>query len=558
MWKYLSTLLFILLVIAVIGFVRNNYYRRINNPLHTELQLAASFGELRPDHFHMGLDIRTAGKEDLPVYAIEDGYISRIIIEAGGYGKAIFITHTNGFTALYAHLNNFSDAVDAYMTARQYNTQSWQQDVLISPGQFAVNKGDLVAYSGNTGHSQGPHLHFELRDTKTGNNLNPALYGFVVKDHTPPSILGLYWYDRRYSTYESGPTAIDLKRKIIKVTSPLISLGMRAEDRVDDSRFRYGIFRTQVWMDEQLIHDVTMNNFSDSDSRYVNACIDYSTRITRGHYIQHLSRLPGNRLPVYAAHDGLISLPDNAPHDVTIRISDIAGNQAELRFVLQKGSTDPVTHQFSANTQLLAPGRVNIINSSNAVVRFGSRSFYDTVPFMLRELVSTEKYSASPRISLHNATVPVHERYTVNIRSNLKPGSPLRDKTVMQFSGFKKKAVVKGSWEGNSMRASFDELGRVQLMIDTIPPEIIPAGWTNHENFDGEKNKLAILVNDNMGEMVQFHAEIDGQWVLFGRKANLFTYVLDKHCPSGRRRLSIQVTDVAGNVTEKHYFFTRR
>jgi hypothetical protein len=565
MWKYFSTLIFILLVVMVIGFVRSNYYRRIKNPLHTELQLAANFGELRPDHFHMGLDIRTEGKEDLPVYAIEDGYISRIKIEAAGYGKAVFITHANGFTSLYAHLNNYGPAVEQYIIAQQYKSQRWQQDISFSPGQFPVSKGELIAYSGNTGHSEGPHLHFELRDTKTGNNLNPALYGFVVKDHTPPSILGLYWYDRRYSTYEKGPTAIDItgkdgdygtKRKIVKVTSPIISLGIRTEDRVDDSRFRYGVFRMQVWMDKELIHDMTMNNFPDSDSRYVNACIDYTARITKGQYIQHLSRLPGNRLPLFGNNNnGLIRLPDNSPHDVLIRVSDIAGNATDLKFVLQKGGIDPVR---DPETKLLLPGQSNVVNGAYAVVHFDTRSFYDSVPFVLKEGFTRDRNAVSARINLHNPTVPVHDRYTVSIKTTLKPGSVLRDKTVMQFSGFKNKMLVKGVWEGNSMRGSFNELGKVQLFVDTISPDITTVGWSDDEIFNEEKCRISILANDNMGEIGGFGGTIDDRWVLFEQKGNLFTYVLDKHCPPGKHRLTITATDVAGNKIEKQYSFTRR
>jgi Membrane proteins related to metalloendopeptidases len=194
----------------------------------------------------MGLDIRTGGEENQPVYSVEDGYISRVKIEPGGYGKAIFVTHTNGLTSLYAHLNRYAGKIEEYITARQYKTKSWQQDVSFSPGQYPVRKDELIAYSGNTGHSEGPHVHFELRDTKTGNHLNPALYGFEVRDNTPPEIVGLYWYDRRYSTYENDPFAIDIvgskgeyksRRKTVKVTSPLISLGIHADDKVEGSRF---------------------------------------------------------------------------------------------------------------------------------------------------------------------------------------------------------------------------------------------------------------------------------------------------------------------------------
>lgn len=543
MWKYLCALFLFVVVILVIGFVRNTYSGRLNNPLHTELQLAANFGELRPDHFHMGLDIRTGGKEDLPVYAIEDGWISRVIIEPGGYGKAIFITHNNGITSLYAHLNRYDEVMEKYIHDQQYKTKSWQQDLSFPSGKLTVMKGQLIAFSGNTGHSEGPHLHFELRDTKTGNNLNPALHGLVVKDHTPPSIIGLYWYDRRYSTYEKGPIAVPAKRKIVKVTSPLISLGIRTEDRIDDSRFRYGIYRTQVWMDDALIHDVSMDNFSDSDSRYVNACIDYSTRITKGQNILHLSRLPGNQLPVFGKMNGLIRLNDNSSHEIKIRVSDIAGNSTDMQFEIQKGSIDTVVRK--SNEKLLIPGQTNMINGTNAVVHFRKNSFYDSVFFVLKETAGKNVLAASPRITLHNPTVPVHERYTVSIKSKINDA--LRKRTVMQFTGFKKKSIVKGIWDGNSMRASFDELGSVQLLSDTIAPEI---------KFEQAEKKLVIAASDNLGEIADFHAELDGQWILFAQKGNAFTYEFDEYCKPGKHRLFVRVTDVAGNISQQQFSFT--
>ena len=193
MWKYFSALIFVLVVVLAIGFMRNNYHKNIKSPLHTELQLAANFGEIRPDHFHMGLDIRTNGKENMPVYAIEEGYISFVKIEPSGYGKAIFLNHPDGRTSVYAHLNQFTDTLESFVRRKQYATQSWQQDIRCSTDAFLVKKGELIAYSGNTGRSEGPHLHFELRDTRTGKNLNPALYGFSVTDHTAPVIQGLYW-----------------------------------------------------------------------------------------------------------------------------------------------------------------------------------------------------------------------------------------------------------------------------------------------------------------------------------------------------------------------------
>jgi hypothetical protein len=551
MRKYVSVFIFVVLVVLIIGFVRNNYYSNIKSPLHTELQLAASFGEIRPDHFHMGLDIRTNGKENMPVYAVEDGFISLVKIEPWGYGKAVFVQHNDGRTSVYAHLNRFNEAVEKFVRQQQYATQTWAQDIVCSKGSFQVRKGELIAYSGNTGRSEGPHLHFELRDTKTGNNLNPALYGFAVDDNTAPLIQGMYWYDRRYSTYEKGPTAIDIDgergvyrsgRKIVKVSSPVVSFGIRAEDRVDGSRFRYGIYKAQLLLDDQLIHEFVLDDISAADSRYVNACIDYSYRLSSGLNVQHLSRLAGNKLEIFKSGDGLVYLRDTLQHRVKILVSDVSGNESELEFVLQRRKYDPVVHEYGAGTRVLIPGRSHVLKTDNSEVHFDENAFYDSVPFQLKEKRSTAKNAASALVSLHKSNVPVHSRYLVKVKTQLRTGDPLREKTVMQFAGFKNKAVVKGVWEGNYMRGAFDELGTVQLLVDMMAPVI---EW---RGIAAGSKSVSVMVKDDLSEISGFRAEIDGHWVLFDQKGSLYTYQFDENCKPGRHVLKVTVKDVAGNL----------
>jgi hypothetical protein len=549
MRKYVSVFIFVVLVVLIIGFVRNNYYRNVKSPLHTELQLAASFGEIRPNHFHMGLDIRTNGKENRPVYAVEDGFISLVKIEPWGYGKVVFVQHKDGRTSVYAHLNRFNEAVEKFVRQQQYATQTWAQDIVCSNGSFPVRKGELIAYSGNTGRSEGPHLHFELRDTKSGNNLNPALYGFTVDDNTPPSIQGLYWYDRRYSTYEKGPTAIDIDgekgvyrsgRKMVKVSAPVVSLGLRAEDRVDGSRFRYGIYKAQLFLDDQLIHEFVLDHIPAADSRYVNACIDYSYRLSSGLTIQHLSKLGGNKLDIYKRGDGLIYLRDTLQHRVKILVSDVAGNESELEFVLKRGKYDPVVHEYAEGTKVLIPGRKHVLKTNNSEVHFDENTFYDSVPFQLKEKKSTAKNAASVLVSLHKSNVPVHSRYLVKVKTRLRIGDPLREKTVMQFAGFKNRAVVKGIWEGDYMRGAFDELGTVQLLVDTMAPVV---EWRSES-----AGSISVFVSDNLSEVAGFRAELDGNWVLFDQKGGLYTYHFDENCKPGRHVLKVTVKDVSGNL----------
>src|SRR5215216_4100454 len=186
-----------------------NYFR---NPLNIPMQLVANFGELRTNHWHMGLDIRTQQKQNLPVYAAAEGYIARVKIEPGGFGRAIYINHPNGYTTLYAHLNAFFPALDQYIKQRQYELESWNVTLELKPDQFSVKKGDFLAYSGNTGGSQAPHLHFEIRRTADEINLNPLLFGLPLLDNTSPGILRLAVYDRTKSVYEQAPRIIPVKK----------------------------------------------------------------------------------------------------------------------------------------------------------------------------------------------------------------------------------------------------------------------------------------------------------------------------------------------------------
>src|SRR5215217_1979662 len=213
------------------------YYFR--NPLNIPMQLVANFGELRANHWHMGLDIRTQQKVNLPVYAAAEGYIARIKIEPAGFGRAIYINHPNGYTTLYAHLNNFFPALEQYVKAEQYKRESWEVELDIPGDLFPVSKGKFIAYSGNTGGSQGPHVHFEIRDTKTDKCLNPMLFNFPIPDAVPPTLQRIALYDRNRSVYAQTPKLIGLKKAgttytlaipVLKVTSNKISFAIGAVD----------------------------------------------------------------------------------------------------------------------------------------------------------------------------------------------------------------------------------------------------------------------------------------------------------------------------------------
>ncbi|HWK06554.1 MAG TPA: M23 family metallopeptidase [Puia sp.] len=586
----------------------NSYFRQ---PLDISLQLAANFGELREDHFHMGLDIRTMGREDLPVYAAADGYISHVTIGQYGLGHALFVTHPNGRTTVYGHLNRFFPELSDVIEQRQYAAQRWELELDLPAGRFPIQKGQFIAYSGNTGSSQAPHLHFEIRDTRTGRNINPLLSGFTIPDELPPVIKGLYWYDRRISTYAGRARKIPLTSKedvyrtsdpVIKLSSPLVSLGISATDKASNSPHLSGIFQAALWLDDSLIHSFRLSDLSYTDTRYINACIDYTKWIRSGIYVQHLSVLPGNHLSIYssAGKDGLIRLKDTLVHLVHIRVSDVNDNHSDLELKIQLSApalpgsrpapsdVNPLasillqSHSQSAihpagfiprsegiltpypgnplsrTIRLLLPGRDHQVNGPSVRARFSATAFYDQVPFLLSEEPNTGNNRASALVHLHDPTIPVHDRYSVQLRTTLAPGDPLRNRTVMQLVSGDSQSIVKGTWQGDWMSGSFSRLGDLQLLIDTMAPQVQPSGWTDGQVFPANAPALNLICKDEGGMVARFRAELDGHWILFEQKGIQFRYDFDGHCPAGRHRLLVSVTDVAGNETRKTFSFIKQ
>lgn len=542
--------------------VPSGYFR---NPLGIPIGLSANFGELRTNHYHLGLDIRTNQRENLPVYAAAEGYISRIKIERYGYGRAIYIDHPNGYTTLYAHLNDFYPELHQYVKSKQYAEEKWEQDFILPPHQFPVSKGQFIAYSGNTGGSAGPHLHFEIRDTKTEVNVNPWLFNFSLNDRIAPSIYRLYYYDRRYSTYQVGPKQIRIKRipagytthdAVVVFPTPSISFGITAEDKGNTSNFMYGIYQGELYVDDTAKFGFRLDAMGYDDARYINGAIDYQVRANGGPYIQHLSRLPGNNSTIFSpnAGDGVYIIHDTAVHTAAIKIIDVEGNASTLRFRFRY---DPALNEemsFAANSLPMLPGQQNKLQMENIEVQFPPSSFYHLVPFV-HTAMEAKQMAASAVHSLHNYSVPVHDSFTVRIRSAIPADHYLRDKTVMQLTANRKVIAAKGAWDGDWMSAKFWDLGQVRLLVDTIKPAII-THLRNNAVLTRSK-AIVFTVRDNAGEIKNFRAELDGKWLLFRRRGYDFIYDFDERLTRGAHELRVVVQDEAGNTTERKFTFTR-
>lgn len=531
-------------------------------PVVAKKGLAANFGELRPNHYHMGLDCKTDQKQNLPVLAAANGYIAKVKIEPYGFGRAIYINHPNGLTTLYAHLNDFNPALEKYVKEQQYKLKSWKVFLDIPANLFPVQKGDFIAYSGNTGGSQGPHVHFEVRDTKTDKVLNPSLFNFPIPDNVPPKIVRLALYDRNISTYEQSPKFIPLKKlsngyttspAVIISNTDKVSFGISAFDSYTGSSNQNGIYETIVYDNEKPVVGFQIDSISYDETRYLNAHIDYKLRSSGGPFVEHLSRLPGYTNSIYKTTngDGIIELADDDVHAIKIVVKDANGNSSILQFSIQKSTAAKSNILPVANSlPEFKPGYINVFENSELSFYLPENALYDAIHFRYSEVKSAAGY---PIYQLHSVTVPVQVYFPVKIKAN----SPYPDKMVMHRFANGKDDYAKAAYENGWYKASFREFGNFQLMIDTVAPTISPVGF--RDGINGAKlNRLAFVILDNTEEIKSFTATLDGNWLRFSNdKGRTFIYTFDEKCPPGEHELKITAVDQVGNVAERVYHFTR-
>lgn len=541
-----------------------NYPKTIfRNPLAIPMSLAANFGELRSNHFHMGLDIRTRHRVNLPVYAAADGYISSIKIEPFGFGQAVYIRHPQGYITLYAHLNAFNPGLASYVKKKQYEKEKWDVYLNLPAGLFPVKKGDLIAYSGNMGGSQGPHLHFEIRELPDDVNLNPMLFGLPVQDNTPPVVRKLAVYDRNKSIYEQSPVFYPVKAagsqytlagNLLEVHTTRVGFGISGFDTQTGSANPNGIYQAVVYDNGQPISGFRMNHISYNDTRGINAHIDYRTKAMGGPYYQLLFSLPGYDHSVYQQVDsGYIRLTDQKIHNIRIELKDAYDNTADLDFRVQYQPALPVNTFFEGKS--FYPFMVDGFESDDCAFYLGERSLYDSVHVVYRGEEVNTAYVVSRLHHIGTPTVPLQDSVTVRIKMT----KPVEDKNhvLMQWFNRDDEEVKRVEWQGDWATASFRNFGDFQLVSDTEPPQISFAGIVENANL-GRSSRIAVLVRDNFKTVKNFRATLDGHWLLFSNdKARAFIYHFDEHCSAGKHELKIHAEDAAGNVGERVLHFTR-
>lgn len=534
------------------------------NPLDTTIMLVGNFGECRPNHFHSGIDIRTYGKENLTVRAIEDGFISRIKIEPGGFGNAIYVTHFNGYTSLYAHLNSFYPALENYVRNKQYDTKSWKQDLHIAPHEFPVRKGEFIAKSGNTGSSQGPHLHMEIRDTKTDAPLNGLLFYESIKDTKPPYIKQLAVYDGNTSIYEQKPLLYAVKKEgnsfklspeKITIQSSKAYLGIQGDDYMAIATGTLGIFETRVFVDEKPFFAWQMDNISYDVTRYMNAIADYKTKKNGGPWIQLCRKLPNDKLAVYKSFtesNGVIDLSDGQAKKIRIEVYDTKYNKTSLEFILQgTNSFNPLT----CNT-LFKQGQKNILKNKDIEFTLLESCLYDDICFATSTKLSNLPYSNTYQV--HYPYVPLHSYFDLTITPKSTIPISLQDKIAVVRLPYLNESGIKGKaakFINGQVVVSVRDFGEYQICIDQKPP-VITSTIKNGDNVTKQR-RINFVIKEETTSVEHVEATIDGQWIRMVQKGNNYYYEMDDYFPKGSHQFKLTARDENGNTYTQIYTLTR-
>lgn len=541
-----------------------HYFR---NPLDIPISLAGGFAECRPNHFHTGIDIKTDQKENVPVYAAADGYISRITISHSGYGNAIYITHPNGYTTLYGHLNDFYPALQQYLKQKQYEQESWNSDLSIPSGRFPVKKGQLVAYSGTTGGSTGPHLHFEIRSNTTEHVLNAMLFGLPINDTRAPEAKSVAVYNAGQSIYEQQPAFLPLIKKEAGYTtkagtytskSPNIYLGIQAQDYINNSTNWLGVYRMKLFLDEELQASTELREINFDQNRYVNAYADFKTKEEKGIWYQSLYRLPGNKLDVYTylnAQNGTLDISDGQLHNIRIELEDAHHNKSQVNFAVRYAGSSATT----ACSNTWQPGKERTLQTKNTSFSIDEKALYDKICFRYTETTSKQYYSEI--LQLHDAKIPLHSTTDLGIKINQALPFDLRSKLV--FIHHIKAASLPGNNPQDGAAARYDKgwawapvrtFGNYYVGVDTVPPVLTP--MQKGADFSKAK-KISFKVTDKMTSVKKFRAELDGKWLCFVRAGNTYTYTFDEHCSTGQHKLVLTASDENDNQTVYSLNFRR-
>lgn len=538
-----------------------DYFR---SPVDFRILLSGTFGELRAGHFHSGMDIKTGGVSGKNIYAVADGYISRIKVSATGFGKTLYITHPNGFVSVYAHLSRFDDRIASWVKQKHYDYESFELNVFPSRETFPVEKGEVIAYSGNTGGSNGPHLHFEMRLERTQTPVNPLLFGFEVKDYIRPEINWL-------KVIPAGPGSLvdgKAEAKVYRIdgwgaehrikdhdtiaVSGDFSLAVNTIDKLNDANNRNGVYSITLYADGEQVYYHDLETIDFIETRYINSFIDYGEYVENKRRYQRTEIDPNNKLSIYAEVEnmGILSFTDSSLHRLEYVIVDFAGNVSKLPIIIQSIAGINSTHKgnIPEGTVHFSIDQLNSFSAENIEISLPGSCLY-------RDLCFEYEHAAIPdggfsRVHrIHNDRTPVHKYFTVKV----VPDSLAVDTDKLLLARITDKGdyiSYGGKWEDGGLKASIRSFGNYVILIDTLPPEVSSVNISSGQ-IKADRKTLKVKIKDDLSGIKRFRATLNGDWLLmeYDAKKNLLIYNIDERLKKGENEFRLEVTDQRGNQT---------
>lgn len=559
-----QALLFI--IVSIFSLPAQNPSRKpeFRSPLDIPLYLSSNYGEYRSGHFHAGVDFKTQQAENKRVYAVDSGFVYRIVVLAAGYGNAIYLKHPSGHITLYGHLNKFDVAVEKYVREQQYSKKSFTVDLYPEQSMFIYRKGDFIGLSGNTGMSFGAHLHFEIRDRSGAIPLNPLEYGFDVRDRTRPEIRWLMVYPLDTASFVNGTrNKVPLKTinsgSLNRVDPDTINIwgnigiGIETYDYLDNTTNQCGPSSIEVQADGKPIFHCRFDSIAFNSGGYLYSHYDYEELLRSGRKIQKLFIEPNNKLSIYklAINRGILNFRDSRVHAVKIIVKDTYGNESVLNFNLRSLEVEkaPSITVDSSVVQKFYYDSLNIFENESVRIAMPTDALFNHMDFQYHE-EKNDSFSYSLIHKVHNRYTPLLRPYILSIRSNELPVS-LRGKAYVASRAAKGLWVSQGGEFSNGyVTTKVRSFGEFVISVDTVPPEIKPVSFIPQKKYMAG-NTLGFTIKDSHSGIRKYAGYIDKTWALFeyDMKSDLLSYTIDQtRLTSGKvHDLEIVVTDNKGN-----------
>lgn len=540
----------------------NDTRMALNDPLSIPLALSANFGELRSDHFHSGIDIKTGGTTGKEVNAADKGYIYRIGVAPGGFGKALYMRHENGFSTVYAHLDAFTPEIDRYVMEEQYRLKSFSVNLFPENDRFTFERGDYIGLSGNSGSSQGPHLHFEVRRSSNENPVDPLKY-YDIPDDIRPVIDRVYIYPLGHGSSVNGfPQKVRFRitgeKGSYRLTSPLpvkiwgeTGIGISTWDYINNSWNKCGIRTLEMKLDGKTLYYHQLDEFSFSETRYLNSHIDYEEYVESGVHVQKTFILPNSNISFVekSKGNGRIIITDDKEHKAEIVVEDYKGNRSTVEFSLVRGQAPSLLPEDTTWTRVIPFGESADINRHDIRISFPGGIFYDTLLFRYGKIPGNEKlYSDIHHI--HNNLVPVHSSFTVSI----KPGDVTeqqKKKLCLVYVDNNNISYAGGEYNNGFVTGSVRRLGSYSVGIDTLAPVIRPINFIPGSDISA-KSEVVMAIGDDFSGVSNYEVTIDDRWALFewDPKSGRLTHQLDdtRTTRNSVHNIKSVATDSRGNT----------